>query len=219
VARLRIGIDIDDVIAECAVPYLRRFADEFKVELPPEAGWHTLSDLDVPQEQIDRFRMRTYDSDFFGSLEPYADCPLVLEQLVEVGHELYFITARAEKRRVVTETWLREKGLLDHARAVHLKPAGEFDPTRPSGRYDPHSSARYKVRLAQELELDRFCEDDNTISRALADAGIRVWLFDHSWNRDVEHANIERVTGWTEIAEKAGLPGGGPAGSARGPGD
>jgi uncharacterized HAD superfamily protein len=205
---MRIGIDIDDVIAECAVPYLRRFAEEFKVELPEEPGWHTLTDIGVPQADKDRFRIRIYDSDFFGSLEPYADCPIVLEQLVEAGHELYFITARAEKRRVVTETWLREKGLLDHARAVHLKPAGDFDPTRPSGRYDPHSSARYKVRLAQELELERFCEDDNTISRALADAGIKVWLFDHSWNRDVEHPNIERVAGWSEIAEKVGLPSG-----------
>jgi hypothetical protein len=130
---VRVGIDIDDVIAECAVPYLRRFADEFGVELPPEPGWHTLDSADVPPAEKDRFRIRTYDSDFFRSLEPYADCPIVLEQLVEAGHELYFITARAEKRRVITETWLREKGLLDHARAVHLKPAGDFDPNRPVG--------------------------------------------------------------------------------------
>lgn len=208
---MKIGIDLDDVVAQCAVPYLRKFAEEFKVELPAEddLGWHTLGTLtEVSPEDKDRFRIALYDSAFFGELEPYADCPAVLERMVAAGHELYFITARAEKRRVVTETWLREKGLFDHARAVHLKPAGDFDPTRPSGRYDPHSSARYKVRLAQELELERFCEDDNTISRALAEAGVKVWLFDHSWNRDVEHPNIERVMGWSEIAEKVGLPGG-----------
>lgn len=204
-ARLRIGIDIDDVIAECAVPYLRRFADEFRVELPPEAGWHTLSDLDVPQEEIDRFRVRTYDSDFFGSLEPYADCPIVLEQLVEAGHELYFITARAEKRRVITETWLREQGLLEHAKSVHLRPQGDFDPAAPRGRYDASSSARYKLRLAQELELERFCEDDTTISLALAEAGIGVFLFDQPWNREVSHPRVERVGGWSDVAEKLGL--------------
>ena len=203
---MKLGIDIDDVVAECAVPYLRRFAAEYGVELPAEPGWQVLNDrTGVPQEEIDRFRMRTYDSDFFGSLEPYADCPVVLEQLVQAGHELYFITARAERRRVITETWLREKGILDHAKAVHLKPAGDFDPARPRGRYDPDSSARYKVRLAQELELDAFCEDDRTISVALAEAGIRVFLFDHPWNRDIEHARIERVSGWTDVAEKVGL--------------
>jgi len=29
---MRIGIDLDDVMAICSVPYLRRFAQEFNVE-------------------------------------------------------------------------------------------------------------------------------------------------------------------------------------------
>lgn len=203
---MRIGVDLDDVVAECAIPYLRRFAEEFKLALPADAGWHTLSELTaVPADEIDRFRIRTYDSDFFGTLEPYADCPVVLERLVEAGHELYFITARAEKRRVITETWLREKGLLDHAKAVHLRPAGNFDATRPRGRYDPSGSARYKVGLARELELERFCEDDRVISLALAEAAVPVFLFDHTWNRDVAHPLIERVSGWSDVAERLGL--------------
>lgn len=205
---MRIGVDLDDVVAECAVPYLRRFAQEFGVELPREAGWHTLAELqEVSAEAKDRFRMRLYDSDFFGSLEAYEDCPLVIEQLVEAGHELYFVTARAEKRRVVTETWLREKGLFEHARAVHLRPSGDWDPTRPLGRYDSEGSARYKVGLAKELTLDRFCEDDRTISLALAEEGIPVWLFDHPWNRDVVHPLIDRVGGWSDIADRLGLGG------------
>ncbi len=203
---MRIGIDLDDVVAECAIPYLRKFAEEFNVELPPDPGWHTLSAIsEVSPEDKDRFRIRTYDGTFFGDLEMYADCPAVLEQLVAAGHELYFISARAERRRVITETWLREKGILDHARAVHLRPQRDFDPTRPRGRYDAESSARYKVRLAQELELDAFCEDDRTISLALAEAGIRVFLFGHPWNRDVAHRCIERVSGWSDVAAKLGV--------------
>lgn len=190
------------------MPYLRKFAQEFGVELPPEAGWHTLAEItDVPPEEKDRFRVQLYDSTFFGDLDMYADCPAVLERMVAAGHELYFITARAERRRVVTETWLREKGLLEHAKAVHLRPYGDFDPARvrPRGRYDAEGSARFKVRLAQELELDAFCEDDRTISLALAEARIRVFLFDHAWNRDAEHACIERVRGWEDVARKLGL--------------
>jgi uncharacterized HAD superfamily protein len=214
---MRIGIDLDDVMAVCAVPYLRKFAEEFGVQLPDEQeiGWHLLSRMQkdtpydklvpglekVTPEQRDRFRMKLYDGKFFGELEVYEDCPAVLEQLVAAGHELYFITARAERRRMITETWLREKGLLDYAKAVHLKPVGEFRPDQPRGRYDPEGSARYKTRLAQELRLDAFCEDDDLISRALAEAGIRVFLFDHPWNREVEHSLVTRVTGWSEVAD------------------
>jgi len=203
---MRIGIDLDDVVAECAVPYLRKFAREYGVELPDEElGWQTLDAIDIPEEEKARFRTRTYDSDFFSRLEPYADCPAVLERMVEAGHELYFVTARAEKRRIITETWLREKGLLDHARAVHLRPPHEIGEETPRGRYDATGSARYKSRLAQELELDRFCEDDRVIARTLAEAGTHVWLFDHPWNRDVAHPNVERVRGWSDIAAKLGL--------------
>lgn len=203
---MKIGVDLDDVVAECAIPYLRKFAAEFRLQLPEEEiGWQTLETLDVPDAEKARFRMRTYDGDFFAKLEPYEDSPLVLEKLANAGHDLYFITARAEKRRVVTETWLREKGLLHHAKAVHLRPPQELDDDIPRGRYDPTMSARFKVRLAQELELERFCEDDRMISRSLAEAGVRVWLFDHPWNRDVRHPNVERVSGWTEIAAKLGL--------------
>src|SRR5207253_1423577 len=84
----------------------------------------------------------------------WTDRAAVLVLLVAAGHELSFITARAERRRYITETWLREKGIFDHAKAVHLKPMGDFRPEYPRGRYDPAGSAEYKVRLAKELELD-----------------------------------------------------------------
>lgn len=206
---MRIGVDLDDVIAVCAVPYLRRFAQEYKVELPDEKeiGWHLLRDMDkhVSAEERDRFRIKLYDGTFFGQLEIYKESPAVLERLVQRGDEIFFITARAERRRMVTETWLREKRILDYAKAVHLKPYGEFRPDQPRGRYDPEGSAAYKMRLALELGLDLFCEDDTIISQTLADAGVRVLLFDHPWNRDVSHERITRVSGWTEVATLLGV--------------
>jgi uncharacterized HAD superfamily protein len=159
----------------------------------------------VSGEDKDRFRLALYDGKFFSELEPYEDSPAVIERIADAGHEIYFITARAERRRVVTETWLREKGLIQHARAVHLKPYGDFDPGVPPGRYDATSSATYKVRLAKELELDAFCEDDVLIAKSLAEAGIKVWLFDHSWNRELSDPNITRVATWTELATELGV--------------
>ncbi|HEY8656602.1 MAG TPA: hypothetical protein VIN34_07705 [Candidatus Limnocylindria bacterium] len=204
---MRIGVDLDDVTAECAVPYLRKFAEEFGITLPEQdLGWHLLRTIDdVPDAEKDRFRMALYDGAFFSELEPYADCPGVLEALASAGHELYFVTARAERRRVVTEAWLREKGLLQHARAVHLKPHGDFDPSAPRGRYDATSSARYKLRIAEELRLEAFCEDDETIAAALAAIGLTVYLFDRVWNRGLEHPNIVRVADWTAVGRHLGL--------------
>src|SRR5438046_9532298 len=87
---MRIGVDLDDVMAICAVPYLRKFAEEFGVVLPDEQeiGWHLLSRMQkdtpydklvpglerVTTEQRDRFRMKLYDGKFFCALEVYEVC-------------------------------------------------------------------------------------------------------------------------------------------------
>jgi uncharacterized HAD superfamily protein len=155
----------------------------------------------VTPEQRDRFRMKLYDGTFFSELEVYQDCPAVLEQLVAAGHELYFITARAERRRVVTETWLREKACSTTRRPCISSQWASSARMFRAGRYDATGSAQYKTRLAQELRLDAFFEDDEVISRTLAAAGVRVYLFDHPWNRDAQHPNITRVTGWSEVAD------------------
>lgn len=203
---MKLGIDLDDVTAVCAVPYLRKFAERFGVELPDEEeiGWHLLDHSPVKPVDRDRFRFELYDGSFFGDLDVYPECPAVLGRLAEAGHELYFITARAEKRRVITETWLQEKGLLRYAKGVHLKPRGEVVPRVP-GRYDAKGSAVYKWRLACDLGLDAFCEDDETIARTLAEGDIKVFLFDRVWNRGLEHPNITRITDWDELAAKVGV--------------
>jgi len=203
---VKLGIDLDDVTAVCAVPYVRKFAERFGVELPDESdiGWHLIDESTVKPALRDAFRLDLYDSPFFGELEMYPECPAVLERLVEAGHELYFVTARAEKRRVITETWLREKDLLRYAKGVYLKPRGDFVPPTP-GRYDARGSAVYKWRVATELGIEAFCEDDETIARTLAEGGIRVFLFDRAWNRGLEHPNVTRISGWDDVAREVGV--------------
>lgn len=200
---MKLGIDLDDVVAVACVAYLKRFAAEYSVELPDEEslGWHLLDTFEhlVPRAERDRFRTRTYDGTFFAELETYDGVSGALDSIVNAGHEIHFITARSERRRVVTETWLREKDLLRYAQTVRLKPRGDFIPTARPGAYDPDSSGRYKARVARELGLDAFCEDDPVVAEAIADAGVRVWLFDRPWNRDAEHRLIRRVRDWADV--------------------
>ena len=61
------------------------------------------------------------------------------------------------------------------------------------------------MRLAKELELDAFCEDDVVISQTLAKSGVQVFLFDQPWNREVRGDRIARVAGWTDLARHLGL--------------
>lgn len=197
----KIGIDVDDVVADCAAPYLRAFAAEFGVDLGERPlGWHLLDEVThIPKEEKDEFRARLYGGPFFSQLEPYADCAGAIRRLAEAGHILHYITARAERRRAVTEDWLERHGLLRHAAGVHLRPSySERGGPRPAS-YDAGASAQYKVGKALELRLDAFCEDDPLISESLARSGVDVFLFDRPWNADLAHPKVRRVRDWDDV--------------------
>ncbi len=196
---MKIGIDVDDVVADCAAPYLRAFAAEFGVDLGDQPlGWQLLDTFtDIPREDREEFRVRLYGGPFFSQLECYAECGDALARLAGAGHTLHFITARSERRRAVTEEWLERNGLLRHATGVHLRTLGDFVPRS----YDASGSASYKVAKALELRLDAFCEDDPVVTRELAEAGVRVFLFDRPWNADASHERITRVAGWDDVVE------------------
>jgi uncharacterized HAD superfamily protein len=192
----KIGIDIDDVVADCAAPYLRAFAAEFGLNLGDgPLGWQLLDRLDVPVADKEDFRVRLYGGPFFSNLDCYEDCAEAIGSLRDAGHVLHFITARSERRRRVTEEWLERHGLMRHATGLHLRPTGDFAPRS----YDVRGSAQYKMGKALELSLDAFCEDDPFISERLAESGVRVFLFDRPWNAQLVHDRIARVRGWDDV--------------------
>src|SRR5947207_15685827 len=102
-------------MAICSVPYLRRFAQEFNVELPDESqiGWHLLSQKEsgaaydtvvhglerVTPEERDQFRIRLYESTFFAELVVYKECTVVIERLLAADHELYVLITLVGRRR------------------------------------------------------------------------------------------------------------------------
>jgi uncharacterized HAD superfamily protein len=201
---VKIGIDVDDVVADCAAPYLRAFAKEFGLDLGDAVlGWQLLDEFaDVPKARKDEFRVNLYGGAFFSELECYPDCADALARLNEAGHELHFITARSERRRRITEEWLEKHALLRYARAVHLRPSlDERGGPRPAS-YDAAASAAYKVHTARRLGLAAFCEDDPVVARSLGDAGIQVYLFDRVWNEDLRHPVVRRVHEWDEVVRE-----------------
>ena len=195
---MRIGIDVDDVLAECAAPYVRAFAKEFGLELADgPLGWHTLDRYEhIPRERRDDFRQTLYGGRFFADLDCYPDARDAIARLSASGHEVHFITARSERRRAITEEWLRRQRLLELGTSVQLRPLGEYVPRS----YDAVLSADYKVDVARRLALDAFCEDDPIIAARLAAGGIRVLLFDRPWTSLISSATRPCASRWTRMA-------------------
>lgn len=105
----------------------------------------------------------------------------VLNKLAE-EHNIYYITARPDKYRQVTEKWLCENGL----------------PKVPVYMMGHHN----KAEQAKELKCDIFIEDRYRNSVFLAKEGIKVLMLDTNYNRYPLIDNMTRVLGWEDIQKE-----------------
>ncbi len=193
---LRIGIDVDDVLAESLPGYLeafrRRFGHEVRVE---EAAWEIFRRYpEISATQMWGFFSELEASDFLGTRPVYPEAVEAVRSMAANGHRLYVVTGRLTQHREHTRRLLERAGLLElFEELVHR---------------DGEATADYKPRIIRELKLDLLIEDELHVALAAAEVPIPVLLFDRPWNRAELPPGITRVADWDHalraIAAQAG---------------
>jgi uncharacterized HAD superfamily protein len=188
--RLRIGIDVDDVLAESLPAYLeafrRRFGRAVKIE---EAAWEIFRRFpEIPAEQVAGFYDHLEATDFLGSRPVYPEAVAGVRTLAAAGHRLYVVTGRLTQHRDHTRRMLEGVGLLPVFEDLVHRAA--------------ETLADYKPRVVRELGLQMFIEDELEAARAVAGIPVPVLLFDRPWNRADLPNGVSRVTDWGQVVEQ-----------------
>ncbi len=184
---MRIGIDVDDVLAESLPGYLeafrRRFGHEVRVE---EAAWEIFRRYpEISATQMWGFFSELEASDFLGTRPVYPEAVEAVRSLAANGHRLYVVTGRLTQHREHTRRLLQRAGLLElFEELVHR---------------DGEATADYKPRMVRELKLDLLIEDELHVALAAAEVPIPVLLFDRPWNRAELPPGITRVADWDHV--------------------
>jgi uncharacterized HAD superfamily protein len=196
---MKIGIDIDDVLADSLPHYTRAFNQHFGLQIDlADAAWRIFDRFPrVSRQEAHDFFSGLIEAGFFSSRPLMPGAKEAVESLAEDGHRLFIITGRAPQDEAVTRSWLTHVGLLSCFEAVIHKAR------EPVGRH--------KSGAASELQLDVFIEDELAVATAVAEAAIPVLLYDQPWNQGVLQRNVCRVRSWAEalrqIAELNGAEG------------
>ncbi len=181
---MRIGIDVDDVLAESLPGYLeafrRRFGHEVRVE---EAAWEIFRRYpEISATQMWGFFSELEASDFLGTRPVYPEAVEAVRTLAANGHRLYVVTGRLTQHREHTRRLLQRAGLLELFEELAHR--------------DGEATADYKPRMVRELKLDLLIEDELHVALAAAEVPIPVLLFDRPWNRAELPPGITRVADW-----------------------
>lgn len=169
---MKIGIDIDGVLADFNTGYIDLIRRTTGIQLPPVSNvypdvWHYERAAGVTKKQEHEVWEHIRNSEFWGQLFPLKGTLEVLDKLTQLryeGHEIYFITSRVGKKvKFQTERWLSLYGMNNPTVLISDK----------------------KGPVAQGLELDVFIDDkpENCADVQLASPKTRVFLLDQPYNR------------------------------------
>jgi len=172
-----LGVDIDNVIS-LTDPALRKLIwNLFSIWLEQEQICHyDYSKCGLTKEQ----ELRVLEDFREVTCEELDVVPGAIEALTALNrrYRIILVTSRHPQLIEKTKDWLRLKN-IPHDLLIFEK--------------DKHQT---------EHNFDFFIEDNADFAIALAETGVRTFLFDYPWNRNIPTPpNVTRVSGWGEVLQ------------------
>lgn len=189
---MKIGIDIDDVIADSYPEYLEAFNKQFNKNIQVTEvfdfyhfGYHA----GVEKAKVDIFiDTQLHTDEFQIAIDPILDAAKYIQSWSGKGIMIVYVTARPLMIKSITIKWLKKYGFWSAGTKLYL-----FDEKRLN------TDIEYKTSIASKKFVDIFIEDKKDIAEAMR---IPVFLIDRPWNKGDISSHITRVYSWKGIDSK-----------------
>ncbi|MBI2611157.1 hypothetical protein HYW54_00235 [Candidatus Gottesmanbacteria bacterium] len=188
---MKIGIDIDNVVADSYPAYLEKFRYRFGEKVPHNIAdfYHVEEHIEAPREEIiEFFESELHTDEFQISINPVVDAAMYIQSWAMSGANIVYITARPLRIKPVTKKWLVKHGFWVDGAKIYL-----FDERRLN------TDIEYKSTIVSKKLVDVLIEDKLDIATSMK---IPVFLPDKPWNQGKLPKNVTRVYSWDEIDEK-----------------
>jgi 5'(3')-deoxyribonucleotidase len=192
---MRIGIDIDDVLADTLPAFVRYNNELHQGCWEPEhfhtAHWEEVLGLSS-EAMADRLEL-FFGSHYFKTVGPAPHAQRIVGELAS-DHELHIISARWDLIVPFTEEWLSEHFPARFSQ-IHFA-QNHYTPRASPGRARPT-----KDELLERHRVDILIEDSLEYAVRCVERGFDVILFDRPWNARANDPRFRRVIGWPAVPE------------------
>ena len=197
--RLKIAIDVDDVLAENAAGFVafsnQRWGTALQVDDYDE---HWAKIWNVDNEEVERRAKEFHDSSLMRGYGHIGGAYEALQAL-SADHHLVIATSRRLQMKADTLAWIEEHfpGIFA-SDTVHF--AGIWDTV------DDHSIAMTKADLVAQINADVLVDDQVKHCIAVAETGRQALLFgDYSWNQQASlPSGVTRCLSWSDVQNEIG---------------
>lgn len=180
-----IGIDVDGVLADFVTGFNQKLVEVTGRDLlganytPTVWDWPQHAGYTADEIAATKGAVR-WDRYFWLGLSGYDNVPEVLNTLVRLKLDVYFITDRfGRTAKNQTERWLHIQ---------HLAASGYCPAIMPTVLVTPH-----KGLACQTLGITHYIDDNEDNCLEAMQAGARTFICDRPWNHTFSHRDIERT--------------------------
>ena len=191
---MRIGIDIDDTIAdsyEVTFAYAQKYTVEIlkkiaKIhDLPNIKNHHYISEIHVWSKEEEMHFWYKYYPTIVKEIKPFTLAVPTIKKLKEEGNEIIIITARWQEPNCdvagATIEWLKKYDIP----------------------YDDISfDVEDKATVALDKKIDCFIDDSFENCKSVADVGIKTYIMNSRMNKGLDDEKITRVYSWPDFYNK-----------------
>ncbi|MHB1654259.1 MAG: 5' nucleotidase, NT5C type [Desulfitobacteriaceae bacterium] len=177
---MRIGVDIDGVIADSYPAWLKELNRHYGKNISVLEDYDMHLVFDVAWDDMNDFFVENVDH-LLGIPQPVVGAKEGIETLIQEGHDIFYITARRPEEEAITLDWLRRYNI-------------PYETVLFSG-------FKSKVDLVQQWNMQAFIEDHLANAKDISGLGIPVFLLATSYNQGELSPQVTRCQNWSEILQ------------------
>jgi len=171
---MKIGIDIDNVIADFARAFLPRLAKHCKCSFEDVVSYDFHKNFDISDRKFKRLWNKIEKDKIYNELALIKGAHNALSKLSK-KNKIILITSRKKRFYRQTLKWLKKHKL-------------------PFAKLEVVGSTKEKIDKMSRCEL--VLEDDLEVARMIESKGVQVVLFNYPWNKIGR--KIKRVNNWQQ---------------------
>ena len=173
--KLRIGIDIDGVLADTHTILMDLASKHIPIDDQDRAKYGVEDTKHGSKGLRNRVFKEIYEQGLIANVPVIAGAIEKVNELYDAGNEIYIVTARRKNWEDQTKEWLSKNGVKYHK--LIMGAGGKGD-------------------VAKEENIDIFIDDSPDNIENLSGNGVKAYIFDQPWNKD---STAPRITDWKNV--------------------
>ncbi|MBS3146997.1 hypothetical protein J4471_04860 [Candidatus Woesearchaeota archaeon] len=185
---MKIGVDLDEVLADFINPLLQYYNSTYNRSFcRNDFNTYNFSDIwHTTNDQAINIVYDFYASPYFDLIKPVSGSQIGISRL-SISNELHVITARPNELKTKSIEWI-DNYFKDRFKQIYI-----------TNYYSKNGKSQKKSKICADLGIEILIEDSIENAFDCLDQNRNIILLETPWNKHLSHKDIYMAKNWLQI--------------------